>query len=230
MWSYLGSKSKTIKRYPLPVCSTIIEPFAGTARYALLYSDRQVILNDIYKVITDSWSYLVGATPEQIENLPDLKRGDDLRNLNISDVERNLLGFIVARGVSSPRNICSEWSATSKEIDIFKKRVLKNLDKIRHFKIMNVDYRELENVEATWFIDPPYQHGRFPGSRYIHDAIDYVELADWCKSRRGQVIVCENTKANWLDFKPLLELHGQRKRTVELIWTKGGNDASNSRF
>jgi hypothetical protein len=36
---------------------------------------------------------------------------------------------------------------------------------------------------------------------------------------KGQVIVCENSKANWLDFKPLVEITGQSKKSLEMIWT-----------
>ena len=38
---------------------------------------------------------------------------------------------------------------------------------------------------------------------------------------KRQVIVCENTKANWLYFKPLIEITGQRVKTTEAIitWT-----------
>ena len=50
--------------------------------------------------------------------------------------------------------------------------------------------------------------------------IDYNDLAEWCKSRNGQIIVCENTKADWLDFKPLAELKGQLHTTMEAIWYK----------
>lgn len=216
MWSYYGSKSKIIKKYPPPEHDLIIEPFAGSARYALLYHDKQVLLNDTYKIIIDNWNYLIKATPEQINNFPDFKRGDDLRNFDIPQEEKNLIGFAMARGRPVPSNIYSPWAADGDEIGTFKRRVLKNLDNIRHFKTSCVDYRDLENKEATWFIDPPYQQG---GHLYVENSINYEELAEWCKSRKGQVIVCENGNADWLPFRPLVELQGQRRRTLELIWT-----------
>ena len=219
MWSYYGSKSKNIKEYPSPKYNLIIEPFAGTARFSLLYyKNRKIILNDKYKVITDIWTYLKQASPEQIKNLPELEKGDDLRNFDMLPVERDLMGFMVNRGVPKPKNIYTNWAASSNEIIRVKQRILDNLDKIRHFVIVNGDYRDLKNVEATWFIDPPYQEG---GVHYVHNKIDYHELGDWCKYRKGQVIVCENSSASWLNFKPLVELWGQRKKTKEVIWTKG---------
>jgi hypothetical protein len=40
------------------------------------------------------------------------------------------------------------------------------------------------------------------------------------KGRNGQVIVCENTKADWLNFKPVIEFTGTQKlTTVEAIWS-----------
>ena len=75
----------------------------------------------------------------------------------------------------------------------------------------------------TWFVDPPYL---VKGTWYKHHAIDYNELADWCKSRLGQVMVCENTNAKWLDFKPLVDIpfthfkngNDYHKKTTEGIW------------
>jgi len=79
------------------------------------------------------------------------------------------------------------------------------------------NYEDLQNEEATWYIDPPYQFG---GEYYIksNKHIDFANLAEWCKSRLGQTIVCENTKADWLDFKPMKEMQGSMYKTTEAIW------------
>lgn len=61
MWSYYGSKSKIIDVYPPPEYDKIIEPFCGTARYALKYWDREVLLVDKYDVIVKIWHYLQQA-------------------------------------------------------------------------------------------------------------------------------------------------------------------------
>jgi hypothetical protein len=44
-------------------------------------------------------------------------------------------------------------------------------------------------------------------------------LAEWCKERNGQAIVCENTKATWLPFKPMKEMQGTMFKTTEAIWS-----------
>ena len=77
-------------------------------------------------------------------------------------------------------------------------------------------FDDINKLCATWFIDPPYQYG---GQHYRYSFNGYVDLAEYCKTRQGQVIVCENTKAEWLDFVPLKEVHGQLNTTVEAIWT-----------
>ena len=71
-----------------------------------------------------------------------------------------------------------------------------------------MSYEELVNVEGTWYIDPPYQK---QGIYYKHSSkgINYDELSKWCLSRKGEIIVCENMGATWLDFKPLVDLKGQ---------------------
>jgi hypothetical protein len=56
-------------------------------------------------------------------------------------------------------------------------------------------------VAAHWFIDPPCVGSN--GCAYSHNDIDRVALAQWCRSRRGHVMVCEAAGATWLPFQPL---------------------------
>lgn len=99
-----------------------------------------------------------------------------------------------------------------------KKRISKNLFKIRHWKIIHDNYINIQNENATWFIDPPYFNG---GHKYKHSnkKINYNNLREWCITREGQVIVCENTKAFWLPFNPIIDMYGIRFTTTEAIWT-----------
>ena len=79
MFSYYGSKSKIINLYPSPKHGKVIEPFAGSARYALKYFDRQVLLVDKYSVLVEVWHYLQQASEADILGLPKPAIGDDLR-------------------------------------------------------------------------------------------------------------------------------------------------------
>lgn len=42
--------------------------------------------------------------------------------------------------------------------------------------------------------------------------IDYFHLAKYCLNREGQVIVCENDKADWLPFQVLKENKGANNK------------------
>ena len=63
----LRKKSRIVDVYPPPKFDKVIEPFAGSARYALKYWQKEVLLVDKYDVITDIWTYLINATEKDIE-------------------------------------------------------------------------------------------------------------------------------------------------------------------
>ena len=215
MFSYYGSKSKIVNYYPPPKHKLIIEPFAGSARYSLKYWQNDVLLVDKYPVIVDVWNYLKNASEGDILGLPKMKTGDCIDNYQLlTDTERMFLGFIVQISSGMRRTVSPFIEDTEPAL----KKIAKQLHKIRHWQIKLGSYNELENVEATWFIDPPYMFG---GHEYkcSNKQIDFKDLAEWCKTRNGQSIVCENTKADWLPFKRLKEMQGTMYKTTEAIWT-----------
>lgn len=229
MFSYYGGKSKIINHYPEPKFNKIIEPFAGSARYALKWGlGREVHLNDKYDVVYKIWNYLKNVTEDEINSLPNLKLGDDLRNLGLTEEQYLLMSFCIATGRAQPAfTVTAFGDKTSYPKDdprwrpnstwtLTKKRILNNLNLIKDWKITNQNYLDLENEEAVWYCDPPYKFG---GDLYVENQIDYNQLRDWCLSRKGQVIVCENSKADWLPFKPLVQLCGQKHKTLEVIYT-----------
>jgi site-specific DNA-adenine methylase len=219
MFYFYGRKFKIANKYPEPEYDTIIEPFAGSAAYSMLYSTKNVILNDLDDKIYKTWNYLINANSKEIEKLPILEKGQSLNNLEydyLTDEEKYLIGFFLNPGSAvpkkSPGSFCA-WNEKNKKI------LIENIEKVRHWKILNDNYKNLENIEATWFIDPPYFGNGGKYYRHGNKKIDYSELSEWCKSRKGQVIVCENSEANWLDFKPLINIKGQKHKTTEVIWT-----------
>ena len=217
MWSYYGSKSKMVNFYPPPKFDSIIEPFAGAAKYSLKYFDKQVTIVDKYTVLIDVWKYLQLASENDILNLPRLKRGESIKDHQyLSEVEQNFLGFLVCNGLESPRMNVSSFEGVNVERDL--KRIAKTLFKIRHWNIVNGNYEDIENTESTWFIDPPYMFG---GEHYKESSknIDFIKLGEWCKNRKGQTIVCENTKADWLPFLPIKKMSGSKHKTTEAIWS-----------
>jgi site-specific DNA-adenine methylase len=215
MISYYGSKSKIVDYYPPPKYTKIIEPFAGSAKYSLKYWWNDVLLIDKYKIIIDIWKYLQNSSKKDILSLPKMKKGDTVSNYNLSEVEKNFLGFLITRGVESPRKNVSSFVVDIKPKLI---SIANNIHKIKHWRVKLLDYTDIINQSATWFIDPPYQFG---GEYYIESSkkINYNNLADWCKSRKGQVIVCENSKATWLPFKKMISMNGSKHNSIESIWS-----------
>src|SRR5262245_9142562 len=128
MFSYFGSKTRIAHVYPAPKYRLIIEPFAGSARYSLHNADHYVWLNELNLVIYAIWMYLQQATRQDIEGLPELKRGQDLRQIKgLSEVKRNLLGMAVCRAAASPQNVLSGWAADSNDCKRMKYRLLEKL-------------------------------------------------------------------------------------------------------
>jgi len=216
MWSYYGSKSKLVKHYPTPKHDLIIEPFAGSARYALRYWERDVLLYDKYEIIVKLWLWLQQCSSNDILKLPSLKIGQNIKDMGFSEDEMLLMIWFAGGGVGTPCYQVSKFGQQNSKS--FQKKIASNLHKIKHWKIIQGSYEEIPNQVATWYIDPPYQHG---GHKYKHGnkQIDFTHLSTWCQSREGQVMVCENTKADWMPFKPMVEFSGLRKTTTEAIWS-----------
>lgn len=104
MFSYYGSKSRVVKFYPKPKYDRIIEPFAGSARYSLLYYDRDVTIVDKYEVVVKIWKWLQLCSPNDILSLPDLTTGMVLSDCNLCEEERLFLGMCAGIASTSPRN------------------------------------------------------------------------------------------------------------------------------
>ena len=216
MWSYYGSKSKIVDLYPRPKHEKIIEPFAGSARYSLKYWDRDITLIDKYDVVTKTWKWLQLCSPNDILSLPKMTIGESLDDYNLSDEEKIFMGFVVQQGTTGLRKTVSSFAVDNMFVQL--KNVASQLYKIKHWEIVNGCHLDLNNETATWFIDPPYQNGGHE-YKYSNKEIDFKNLADWCKSRMGQIIVCENTKADWLPFKAMARMRGSVFTTTEAIWS-----------
>lgn len=220
MWSYYGAKTNIVHAYPKPLHGKIIEPFAGTARYALRYFEKDVLLVDKYEVIVKIWKWLQQCSEKDILGLPRFKAGDNINN-HVYDCEeqRFLVGFLVGFGFTSPRQTATpRLRQRPSAMNYTIKRIASQLFKIRHWKIRHGSYETIPNQPATWFIDPPYQYG---GHCYTESnkRINFQHLAAWSMERKGQVIVCENTKADWLPFKPMIEQFVLTGKNSEAIWS-----------
>lgn len=227
-WSYYGGKWRAAPLYPKPLHDTIIEPFAGAAGYSLRYHERKVILVEKYPVIAEIWRYLIGAREREILAIPSVEHVDELPGW-VPQGARWLVGFCMNTVCYSPRLSLSAgarknagsgfnagWSQDRRE------RVASQVSAIRHWQVVEGDYTAAPDVEATWFIDPPYQRA---GTHYkcSSKAIDFAALGAWCRTRRGLTMVCEAEGANWLPFRPLATLRafgagGQNQTSNEVVW------------
>ena len=222
-WRYYGGKWLGAPKYPKPEFDTIIEPFAGAAGYSLRYYDKNIILIEKYPIIANIWKYLINVSSEEILSIPLVENIADLPGW-VPDEAKNLIGFLLNSATVSPSSTLSAglkrliknghdfygWSEKARN------RVAKQVNFIRHWKIIEGDYTEAPVIEATYFIDPPYQK---MGKYYKHKINDYKSLALWCKSLPGQVIVCEGKDADWLPFKPFIDIAGMgSKYSKEFIW------------
>lgn len=222
MWSYYGAKTNIVNFYPKPKHDKIIEPFAGSARYALKYFDREVLLVDKYEVVVKIWKWLQICSSSDILSLPrQLKPGQTLNDFSFDcDEAKLLMGFLIKKAVERPATKPTQWVTVHRPnfTNFSLQRIAKNLDKIRHWEIIHGTYEDIPNQEATWFIDPPYVVG---GKAYVMGSrkIDFNHLSDWCTSRIGQTIVCESSNAEWLPFKPMVNQSGCTGLQKEGIWT-----------
>lgn len=225
-WRYYGGKYRAAPKYPSPVHDTIIEPFAGAAGYSLRHFQRKVILVEKYHEIAETWRYLISASAKEILRLPLVDHIDDLPGW-VPEGARYLVGFNLSSATITPKRQLSAGIKRMHEMgrtmggwrEGQRERVAKQVKSIKHWRVLEGDYSEAPDIEATWFVDPPYNN--HAGSLYVHSEINYVELGAWCGTRSGQVIVCENEGADWLPFIPFRKQRSSMtgKTTVEMIYT-----------
>lgn len=203
---------------------TIVEPFAGAAGYSTRYPERQVILFDVDPVICGLWDYLIHVPESEIRSLPDeVSHVDDV---DACQEARWLIGFWLNKGATAPMKSASAWARSGIRPNsywgpVVKERIASQVTNIRHWTIEQKSYEDIGDIEATWFVDPPYQGAC--GRYYRHDSVDFPQLASWCESRRGQTIVCEQEGADWLPFSVMGQIKSNpssrgKGRSKEVIW------------
>jgi site-specific DNA-adenine methylase len=228
-FTYYGGKFRVAPKYPEPDYMQIVEPFAGSAGYSLAHPDHEVRLVDLDENIVQTWAYLLGATEREIAALPDIKADQTVDDLGVCPEARLLIGWWLNKGSAQPKRKPSSFMVKYPEGGPYwgqrvRDRIVGQLEHIRHWTVEQGSYIDVEHHGSTWFIDPPYVGA---GHHYRHGSrdIDYAHLADWCRSRPGQVIVCEADSADWLPFEPLAVIDGTEgrqktsKARVEVMWT-----------
>jgi len=228
-FSYYGAKWRIAAKCPAPQYDKIIEPFAGSAGYSVRYGSSLVDLYDISPSISRIWQGLINTSAEEILNLP-IDNFELISELDLPKWCCDLIGYWIAKGREYPAKSWSAWGRQFRGGDAarvwgwkVRERIASQIAMIQGWSFSPSSYELISNQRATWFIDPPYQ-GEC-GRRYECSDIDYSHLADWCLSRKGQVIVCEAEGAKWLPFKTLGAFQGtnstnRARISKEVIFTQ----------
>lgn len=201
------------KHYGKPRHDIVIEPFAGGACYSLYWNCRVVKLYDLDEDLCSIWDYLIHCSESDIARLPDyiedvaqlqiLTRPEALlisrwlyASPTVGVVTNSNLGFYKRKIAAGFKWL---WSTHVKE------RIIRQKPLIADWTIMHCSYQEVPNIEAHWFIDPPYRNLKTTKYKYGRSNIDYSELSEWCRSRKGAVDVCEKQIENVEGYLPFLE-------------------------
>jgi hypothetical protein len=216
MFYYYGRKGRIAKSYPAPIHPIVIEPFAGSMGYTLHHRPDYAIGIEADEQTAGLWHRLARMTREEIEALPLPIEGERCydrywlmalaSNSSLQTSYRTLNGFSMGR-FANQRNVTLKHHSYARE------RVL----------YLHGSYDQAPDIEATWFIDPPYVLRPQARQRYRKHDIDYDALAQWCLSRRGQVIVCEGI-GTWLPFKyhssmrTMVDQSKERRDSTEVIF------------
>lgn len=226
---YYGGKWRAAPRYPTPMHRTIVEPFAGAAGYSMRYPDHYVVLVERYAVIAEMWRYLIAVPASEVRRIPCVDAVDDLPAW-VPAGGRAIVGFAMNDATTAPCKVLSAGRKTMRAAgshlegwtEAKRERVASQVERIRHWQIIEGDYTEAPDIKATWFVDPPYNNRA--GSYYVHSALDYASLGAWCRARRGQTLVCENDGATWLPFEPFATfqrnpMSGADGGSKEVLWS-----------
>jgi hypothetical protein len=106
---FYGGKWRAAPHYPRPLYATIIEPFAGSAGYALRYHEASVVLVERDPILAGLWRYIIGATAADFAALPDVAPAETVDNLRICQEAKWLIGFWLNKGAAGPRKTPSAW-------------------------------------------------------------------------------------------------------------------------
>lgn len=211
MFYYFGRKGRLAQCYPTPEFPLVIEPFAGSMAFTLHYKPAEAIGIEVDPMVCWAWADVTCLTPAEILAIEEPALGTRVD-------DRWMMMAAGSHGTARAKSYL--WTdRMSRDLRKQKRFAARHVDyAVAHIDYRWGDYREAPDVEATWFIDPPYQRVR----RGYRSDLDYTELAEWVRSRRGQVIVCEQAGADWLPFEPLRVIRGTtNKVTTEMVWCGG---------
>lgn len=220
MFYFYGRKKQLSGRYPEPQFGHIVEPFAGAAAYSLRGQRwrNEVTLIERDPRVAEVWEWLIAeATPRSIASMPSLEVGQHSTEF-LHIVHAATKQAFKYKQIKVTPVLERNW-------EISKRVMAASVEKVRHWTITCADYTDAPDIEATWFIDPPYKGPAGLGYEFGSDQLDYGALATWIRSRRGQIIACEGSEGDYLPFSPLVTHMGVAgKRNAERVWLRSSSD------
>jgi len=189
MFYYFGRKGRAAASYPAPDYPLVIEPFAGSMGYTMHHRPAFAIGIERDERVVALWRRLCAMSPDEIRDFPAPVLGERMTDR----------WHQVAEASSDAHydhyRTANEWLI--RQFELQRLLALKHHDyAVGSVLYRHGDYRDAPDVEATWFIDPPYEGVQ---SGYRHKP-DFEELAEWCMTRKGQIIICEGEHGSWLPF------------------------------
>jgi len=235
LFKWFGSKWQSAKHYPEPRWNTIVEPYAGSAGYALNYCDRNVLIWEDDPNLMQLWLWLIeDATQSNVLDIPvGLPVGTDILSLGLSLGQALLLKHWQRTNnagdcwtISPWGDKPGQWTANTRA------RVAEEVSAVKHWNFLVDPGFAPDN--STWFIDPPYQYNyryRTGLPPFSHEL-----LASFVKRlpRQAQIICCEaacpktGVVPSYLPFSPShRSVTSRRKATQqhhsrELIYYRAG--------
>ena len=223
---FYGGKWRAAPHYPKPRYNRLIEPFAGAAGYSTRFHLCDVVLVETDPVIAGLWRWLISAPASEVLALP-ATVPDTVSALGLAPGPSALIGFWLNKGAASPRQRPSAWMRGGTHPKSYwgaevRTRIADQVGMIRHWTVIEGDYADAPDEEATYFVDSPYVGA---GVHYRKRFDRHEQLGEWCRTRRGQVIACENVGATWLPFEPFRVIKANEsrsggKRSAEAVWLK----------
>jgi site-specific DNA-adenine methylase len=227
MFYYYGGKRRLAGFYPPPVYDVIVEPFGGSAAYALRHLDpskrarpvKRVVVVEKDPRVCETWERLLAMDSSDLDDYPIPKVGERTDD------------FLLMTAATSNRIARTKNMIVTPRMPIVIERMFRQIaEALPHARgrveLIEGDYTDAPDIEATWFIDPPYHVNGRPQSKGMGYAegcnsysLDYNALARWCREQRGQKIVCEQSGASWLPFRPLRSARDSIGNTAdEVVW------------